>query len=108
VLLYKQVPGVDLVDYNDLHGDTIRQHELQRGGDSQHSISPSLLRFRISPSAQGKSLNCHIFEKGTATQNNIAPGWQRYKTTFSICGCCLQNHEQTLGTASPQDLGKSL
>lgn len=28
VLLHKQVPGIDLVDHNHLHGDAIREHEL--------------------------------------------------------------------------------
>lgn len=30
VLLYKQVPGVDLIDYNHLHHDAIGEHQLQR------------------------------------------------------------------------------
>lgn len=31
VLLYKQVPSVDLVDHDDFHSDTVRQHELEAG-----------------------------------------------------------------------------
>lgn len=31
VLLHEQVPGIDLVDHDHLHGDAVREHELQTG-----------------------------------------------------------------------------
>ena len=45
VLLHKQVPRVDLVDHDHLHGDTIREHELW--GEGAAGTAAILLRFRL-------------------------------------------------------------
>ena len=50
VLLYKQVPGVDLVDHDDFHSDTIRQHELEEE-EAANTVSV-LLMFGIYPEDQ--------------------------------------------------------
>lgn len=57
MLLYKQVPRIDLVDHNDFHSDTIRQHELEE--EEAASTVSVLLRFGICPGPQGKSMDGH-------------------------------------------------
>lgn len=42
VLLHKQVPGIDLVDHDHLHGDAIREHELYKGEGQQALEQPFL------------------------------------------------------------------
>lgn len=49
VLLHKQVPGADLVDYDHLHSDPIREHELERG-EGQRALQQSFSStFGFSP-----------------------------------------------------------
>lgn len=51
VLLDKQVPGIDLVDHDDFHSDTIRQHELEEE-EAANTVSV-LLMFGIHPEDPG-------------------------------------------------------
>lgn len=78
VLLHKQVPSVDLVDHDHLHGHAIGEHELRRRRGSRRCSNP--------PGPQGKSLNWQVFEKGLATQSNMAPKWQKVKENYFSCG----------------------
>lgn len=51
MLLYKQVPSIDLVDHDDFHSDTIGQHELEE--EEAANIVSVLLMFGICPEAPG-------------------------------------------------------
>ena len=57
VLLYKQVPSIDLVDHDDFHGDTIRQHELEE--EEAANIVSVLLVFVIYPEDPGLTQPWH-------------------------------------------------
>lgn len=50
MLLYKQVPSIDLVDHDDFYSDTIRQHELEER-KRQPTLLSVILVFGICPEA---------------------------------------------------------
>lgn len=52
VLLYKEVPSIDLVDHDDFHSDTIRQHELEEE-EAANTVSVTVM-FGICPKAPGQ------------------------------------------------------
>lgn len=65
VLLYKQVPSIDLVDHDDFYGDTIRQHELEER-KRQPTLYQLFLCLGYVPRPHGKSMNWHShLEHGT-------------------------------------------
>lgn len=93
MLLHEQVPGVDLVDHNDLHGDAIRQHELYRGEGAAVTETIPLISSLNKSRGPRASLWAGTPLK-RATRDNMAPRRQRLKDYLNNrkcatpCGCC--------------------